>query len=103
MDMHLVLLDDGEFYVERNANFDRDTANGFLHRRCAVSLTAPGGYECIGSYERRPGGTWNASINASYDPETDSDSRELGDTFKTNVEAIAALWSARHEAYCGHQ
>ncbi|WP_434716314.1 hypothetical protein [Paraburkholderia sp. A3RO-2L] len=95
---HLTLLDDGEFYIERNCNGDEATTNGFLMRRCSVSLTTPGGYECVGGYEHRASGEWHASINAPYDEETDSDSRELGD-FSRNLDAIAALWKVRHDAY----
>ncbi|MGF6813170.1 hypothetical protein OKW30_008387 [Paraburkholderia sp. Clong3] len=101
MDNKFMLLDDGQFYIERNCNGDAATTNGFLQRRCEFSATTPGGYECIGSYERKLSGEWSASINAPYDEERDSDSRELG-TFKSNLDAITALWAARTEAHCGH-
>ncbi|WP_321820856.1 MULTISPECIES: hypothetical protein [unclassified Burkholderia] len=96
-----MLLDDGEFYIERNCNYDAATANGFLQRRCAIGRSTPGGYECIGSYERNVVGEWTASINAAYDEGADSDSRELGN-FTTNLDAIAALWMARRDACCKH-
>lgn len=99
MDKHLMLLDDGEFYIERNCNGDEATTNGFLMRRRPVSLTTPGGSECVGGYERRASGDWRASINAPYDEESDSDCRELG-VFGRNLDAIAVLWKARHDAYC---
>lgn len=99
MDKHLMLIDDGEFYIERYCNGDEATTNGFLMRRCPVSLAWPGGCECVGSYERRASGEWRASINAPYDAEADSDSRELGD-FSSNLDAIAVLWKARRDAYC---
>lgn len=99
MDKRLILLDDEEFYIERNCNGDAATTNGFLHRRCPVSLTTPGGYECIGGYEHRASGKWRASINAPYDEASDRDTRELGD-FHTNLDAITVLWKARREAYC---
>lgn len=98
IDKSLLLLDDGTYYIERNSNGDPKTTNGFLQRRCSIGTTTPGGYECLGSYDRAPSGEWRASINAAYDANSDSDARELG-RFKRNVEAIAALWKARHEAH----
>ncbi|NLP65530.1 hypothetical protein [Paraburkholderia sacchari] len=102
MAQQLILIDDGVFYIERNVNGDAAVTNGFLLRRCKVGVTTPGGYECIGGYERAPSGMWRASINVPYDAITDSDSYELGDTFGTNRDAIAALWKSRHEAHCQH-
>lgn len=101
MDKHLLLLDDGEFYIERNSNGEATKANGFLHRRCPTSPSTPGGYECIGGYERGTTGEWRASINAAYDQASDSDCRELG-RFATNLDAITVLWKARRDAYCQH-
>jgi hypothetical protein len=98
----LVLIDDGTFYIERNVNGDPATTNGFLLRRCATGVTTPGGYECVGGYACSVSGAWQASINAPYDESADSDCRVLGDGFKTYLDAIAALWSARHEAFCKH-
>lgn len=91
MHKHLLLLDDGEFYIER----DEATTNGFLMRRCPVSRAWPGGCECVGSYQRSASDVWHASINV----ETASDSGELGD-FSSNLDAIAVLWKARRDAYC---
>ncbi|MCF7697640.1 hypothetical protein KPG66_16870 [Mycetohabitans sp. B2] len=41
MDKHLVLLDDGKFYIERNCNGEAATTNGLLFRRCLISPTTP--------------------------------------------------------------
>jgi hypothetical protein len=96
-----IILDDGLFYIELNCNYEPSSAPGFLHRRCAVGVTTPGGYECIGSFDQTIGGMWSASIDAIYDPETDSDATGLGD-FDQRLDAIVALWSARRSAYCRH-
>ncbi|KIG11214.1 hypothetical protein BurMR1_1874 [Burkholderia sp. MR1] len=101
MQKQLVLLDDGKFFIERNCNGEAATTNGFLLRRCPVSLTTPSGYECIGGYECAAFGQWRASINAPYDEETDSDCRELG-FFEAQLDAITVLWKARQDAYCQH-
>jgi hypothetical protein len=37
-----VLLDDGEYFIEHNTNYPLERGNGFLQRRCAVSVTSPG-------------------------------------------------------------
>jgi len=96
------ILDDGDFYVELNCNDSSAAAAGFLQRRCYVGVTTPGGYECIGSFERDVLGRWRASIDAVYDEQTGSDSRTLG-CFADRLDAIVALWAARHAAYCRHQ
>ena len=96
------ILDDGEYYVELNVNFPASDAPGFLQRRCYVGVTTPGGYECVGGFERNARGLWQASIDAAYDPTTGSDSRLLGQ-HRSRLDAIAALWSARRRALCRHK
>lgn len=90
MNKELILLDDGQFYIERNCNGDKETTNGYLLRRCETGQAAPEACECIGGYERQPSGAWCASVNAPYDEDTDSDCREIG-FFRPNLDAIAAL------------
>ena len=96
------ILDDGEYYVELNDNYPPAEAPGFLQRRCYVGVTTPGGYECVGGFERNARGLWQASIDAAYDPTTGSDSRLLGQ-HRSRLDAIAALWSARRRALCRHR
>ena len=96
------ILDDGEYYVELNGNYPPAEAPGFLQRRCYVGVTTPSGYACVGSFECSPRGTWQASIDAPYDPATGSDSRSLGQ-HRSRLDAIVALWSARREALCRHR
>jgi hypothetical protein len=97
-----VIADDGEYYIELNGNYGAAEAPGFLQRRCYTGVTTPGGYECVGSFERDAQGLWQASIDAPYDEETDSDSRSLGH-FAERMNAIVTLWGKRHEAYCRHK
>lgn len=97
----MIVLDDGSYYVELNVNSDPHDAPGFLQRRCAVGLHTPGGYECLGSFNPTPGGAWRADVNAPYDNTTDSDARDLG-RFADRVDAILALWAARHDAFSVH-
>lgn len=97
-----VIADDGDFYIELNCNYEAAEAPGFLQRRCDYGLTTPGGYECIGSFERNLAGKWRASVNAPYDDETGCDSAELG-LFDKRLDAIAALWRSRLLAHCHHQ
>jgi len=97
-----VIVDDGEFYIELNDNVDACIAPGFLQRRCYVGVTTPGGYECVGSFQRDARGLWHASIDALYDQHSGSDSRSMGQ-FTQRLDAIVALWQCRHEAHCRHK
>lgn len=96
-----VLLDDGKFYIERNTNFVPGAATGFLLRRCPISLTTPGGYECVGWYKNHPGGKWSAYIDASHNQVSDDDFVSLG-KFELCDEAISELWRRREEAFFRH-
>lgn len=97
----VVILDDGMFYIDLNCNYSPALAPGFLQHRCYVGVTTPGGYECVGSFDQKHDGMWEASIDIEYDHETESDARILG-RFPTRLDAIAALWAARHQAHCRH-
>ncbi len=94
----LVILDDGIFYVELNTNYDPATAPGFLQRSCQVGLTRPGGFDCVGSFDRNHLGTWNASINAAPDEDFGSDSTLLCSS-DLRVAAIVELWRNRTNAF----
>lgn len=97
----LTILDDGEFYIELNSNCNPTAAPGFLQRRCTAGPTIPGGYECLGSFQKRPDGAWAADINAPWNRETDSDCTLLV-TGVARMDAIGALWSGRHRALSTH-
>jgi len=98
MDKPTILREDDDFFIEVNINGNPETTNGFLLRRCALTLTSPEGVECVGGYDREPSGRWNASISAPQDAITDSDAQPLG-YFDTRDLAIEALWQARSNAY----
>ena len=99
----VVVLDDGEFYVELNDDdFPASDAPGFLQRRCYVGVTTPEGYECVGAFGRRRDGKWLASIDTTYDDTTDSHCFVLG-PLDERLDAIVALWGARHQARCRHK
>lgn len=97
-----IIVDDGRFYIALNANHDANSAPGFLEIRCSQSVTTPGCYDCIGSFDKAPDGKWRASIAAPRDPETDEDSRIVAKGV-TRMEAIVSLWRARHAAYGAHR
>lgn len=96
-----IILDDGNYYVQLNVNYEASNAPGFLHRRCGYGLTTPGGYEVLGSFQRAPDGKWSADVNAPLDEETDSDCLVLVDGV-SRLDAIAALWTGRTFAYSTH-
>ncbi|WP_186083659.1 hypothetical protein [Burkholderia gladioli] len=87
-----ILRDDGRFFIEHNENYPADRGNGFLIHR----IVLPNGgesVECVGGYDARSMGRWQADIATSrteVHPIGEYDSREL---------AIVALWAARHRAY----
>lgn len=93
-----IVLDDGSIYVDLNANYEASKAPGFLMCRCDFGPTRPEGVECIGSFGKSTDGTWNARINALYDPLLDSDCRVVA-SGASRMDAIAALWTARHDAH----
>ncbi len=97
-----IILDDGKFFIDLNCNYEASNAPGFLERRCAYSATTPGGYECIGSFDKALDGTWKADVNATYDPETDGDCFIVAKGV-SRMEAITALWRARHVALVNHR
>jgi hypothetical protein len=101
-DTNVMLLDDGLFYVDLNCNYPPAFAPGFLQRRCYLGVTTPGGYECVGSFDRSASdGMWEDSIDVPYNPAADSDARLIG-RFPKRLGAIVALWGSRHEAHCRH-
>lgn len=94
----VVLLDDGEFYIETHPDYPLLDAPGALYRRCGRNGRglAPDA-ECIGSFDMHPDTTWSASINTPS---------EVGGTATTvvmdvmsRVHAIVVLWHARREAF----
>ena len=102
-----ILLDDGEFYIERNPNADLSQGNGFLKRRCKTTRQAPGGWDVIGGYSLDIAGKWRADINieppnrpdGQWEPEEEC--RVLG-VFDNRLDAVAALWMERHDAHSRH-
>ncbi len=96
-----LVLDDGQYFVELDGNYAACIAPGFLHRRCYVGVTTPGGYECIGAFGQNPRGVWHAIIDMPYNDLRDSTSLAVGG-FDERLDAIVALWGIRHKAHCRH-
>jgi len=93
-----IILDDGRFFIDLNCNYAASDAPGFLSLRCFAGPTTPGGFECLGSFNKTTDGTtWEARVSAPYDSEIDSDSRTVI-TGVSRMEAISALWRERHTA-----
>lgn len=53
-------------------------------------------YRCIGCASLE-NGQWYVTVNAVYNPETDSDSQLIG-YFDNQIDAQLALWQARQQA-----
>ena len=96
-----IILDDGQFYIQLNVNYEAFDAPGFLQKRCAYGLTTPGGYECLGSFQKALDGSWSADVNAPYDEDTGSDCEMLSRQV-SRLDAIATLWAGRTSAYSTH-
>lgn len=90
-----VLLDDGQFVIEHNSNYQLDAGNGFLLVTCPVTLATPAGTDCIGGYDLLSNGSWIADTVQRPATDEETDSFVLG-YFPTRNEAIAALWLDRH-------
>jgi hypothetical protein len=91
------LLDDGHYYIVLNQHQAADRAAGFLQRRCTVSPTTPGGFECIGSYAIRADGRWEAHI-ARRCGAVDDNCSTLIVAGVDRLDAIVGLWQARRPA-----
>lgn len=96
-----IIQDDGEFYLDLNINENPATASGFLHRRCPVSPTTPGGYEVVGAFTAMADGRWRAGVFKACLPDSDEDMLVLGE-FDRRMDALLAVWQRRREAYCRH-
>jgi hypothetical protein len=70
--------------------------------RCPRSDAAPRGAECVGAFFGGPEGTWSARIAGAADvrPEIEYDTIVAG---AKRLDAIAALWLARHDARLAQQ
>jgi hypothetical protein len=97
-----ILLDDGEYFIALGAGREQAVAAGFLEHRCARSDAAPRGAECVGAFFGGPEGTWSARIASAADghPEVEYDTIVAG---AKRLDAIVALWLARHDARLAQQ
>ena len=95
------VLEDDDFCVALNHSQAEDAANGRLQRKCFVGPHSPDGLSCVGSFGQDANGTWSAKIAAPLDPLTDSDCEVVARGVE-RLDAIVALWQARHRAYLGY-
>lgn len=103
----LVILDDGEYYIELDATLEPEArAPGLLKRRCYISPTSPDGYECVGRFALNRQSHWMAEIDVSPEPDVEDFSngdgtRTLG-LYPQRVNAIVFLWMDRRQAHSRH-
>lgn len=102
----LVVLDDGEYYIELDATLTTEAvAPGFLKRRCYVSPTSPDGYECVGRFALNRQNHWMAEIDVTADRPneyTNGDGTRTLGVYARRVTAIVDLWLSRRQAHCRH-
>lgn len=84
----LTLIDDGNFFIEHNGNFDFASGNGVLRRREPGMPGKTGVLAQCGSYKQNPDGSWESQLATPEGP------RKLG-RFADRFEAIAMLWVSR--------
>lgn len=96
------ILDDGQFYIELNVNYEPSVAPGFLQRRCSYGVTTPSGFECVGSFQKSLDGTWSADVSAPLNEDDDSDCLLIAKGVN-RMEAIVALWRNRQVAFCSRR
>ena len=97
-----LILDDGAYFVVLAAHQAADTAVGFLERRCAVSVDAPNGRECLGAFTRDACGGWTARISSEFDAATGCEHQVVA-TGVARLDAVAALWQSRRRARIARQ
>jgi UDP-N-acetylglucosamine 2-epimerase len=91
-----MLLDDGRYFVVTASGGLQSNA-GFLERRCAVSAATPDGSECLGAYVLGLNGDWEARISTKFNIASSSDCM-IVEISNDRLDAIVALWRARHGA-----
>lgn len=94
-----VLLDDGLYYIQHNADDPLHKGGGRLKKYCRPSRQFPEGVEVIGDYALKPDGLWVIGISANYIGPEQSDREVLG-AYPHWLEAVAELWLARFMAHC---
>lgn len=92
----LVLLDDGECYIEQYLYCALNAGNGFLERRYAGDRRVQTSQVLLGGYEQVADGRWQAMRLCSTDGQART---KLLGSLSTRNEAIATLWLARHEVF----
>lgn len=91
-----VLLDDGTLYIALDPNASNpEDAPGQLRERCAAGVRTPYRFECIGEFRPQNDGSWMAYIDAS---DGGAHPNCVVATDVSRLEAICALWQARHRA-----
>lgn len=89
------LYDDGEYFIALNDG-PEDTTNGFLMRRLLHCVDVHGNNSlCVGSFDTI-GSVTSARIDSAPIDGTDSETIYMGGG---RFNAIAELWTRRHEAY----
>lgn len=93
----MIVLDDGEFFVEQNTTYALGSGPGLLCRRCGAEPDVSQGFECVGSFELRSDGLWEARIRTAVDAVASMAARRVG-AFPERRRALSALWLARQVA-----
>ena len=95
------VLEDEDYFVALDDRRAEDMSDGQLQRKCLVSSGTPGGVSCVGSFGQDLNGTWSAKIAAPFDPVTGCDCEVVSQGVE-RLDAVVALWRARHRAYLGY-
>lgn len=92
----LVLLDDGDFFVEHDPANCFETGGGWLQRRWPDDRSHQNAHQVLGTYWKDNSGAWCAAMGPPVAPMA----TENLPRYETRNLAIAHLWLNRHAASC---
>lgn len=93
----LILLDDGDFFIEHNPACCFDSGGGWLQRRWPNDLSRHNAHQVLGTYQKSEDGLWLAVLSPAPGG---NEVAENQTKHSTRNRAIASLWLNRHKATC---
>lgn len=89
-----VIQDDGAFLLVSTKGLPYAHTSGLLIRRCALSMSAPFGYECLGQYRQLRKSLWHACLDSRI-PDVDGRTERSTGIYASELDALVNLWASR--------